>query len=555
MLSIKNVISFSLLSTLSLLASTVFAQTTLLKNIQGYTHNGNEIVQFSAIQFSDDKVDKLFNKGDALPSQNMVVIDGQNKTLIPGLIDAHGHVLNYGFSLLTADLVGTKSERAAVDNVRKYVKKSVQDKQQLSWIHGRGWNQVQWPSKQYPSAKSLDKYFPDTPVVLSRIDGHAIWVNSKAMQIAGVDTLTADIPGGQIVKDTKGNPSGVFVDNAMALIFESIPDFSVEETENILTVAMQSLAEVGLTSVHDAGIDSTNIDAFKQLAKENNMPIRINAMVSIDDKNIDGILKQGHFTADNQMLTINSVKISADGALGSRGAALIKDYSDLPGHKGLLLYDEPTLYSLMKKAMQAGFQVNTHAIGDNANKLVIDNYETLIKSTNTKHLRHRVEHAQVLRLIDIPRFKELGIIASMQATHATSDKNMAESRVGKDRIKGAYAWRSLINAGAVIAAGSDFPVEYPNPFYGLHASVTRQDKQNQPKSGWYSNEAMTLAEAFKSFTLDAAYAGHQEKEIGSLEANKKADFILLDQNIFTISAENIWKTKVLQTWVNGKQVH
>jgi predicted amidohydrolase YtcJ len=255
------------------------------------------------------------------------------------------------------------------------------------------------------------------------------------------------------------------------------------------------------------------------------------------------------------MLNFNSVKIQADGALGSRGASLIADYSDHAGHKGLMLHEKEALTLYMNTAMNAGFQVNTHAIGDNANKVVLDLYQAQIKATQTEALRHRVEHAQILRLSDIPRFSELNIIASMQATHATSDKNMAVDRIGKQRILGAYAWRKLMNANAVIAAGSDFPVESPNPFFGLHSSVTRQDQQNLPENGWYNEESMTRLEAFRSFTIDAAYSAHQEKVIGSLAAGKKADFILLENNYFTQNQQNIWNNKVLATWVNGKQVY
>lgn len=534
-----------------LISPSIFATTTIIENIQGYSHNGQQLQQFKAVQFTDDKIDKVFFSHDTIPASKKIErIDGKGKTLLPGLIDAHGHVLSYGISLQSAELYNTSSEHDAAKQVAEFVKNNPQK----SWIKGRGWNQVQWPNNSFPSTASLDAHFKNKPVALNRVDGHAVWVNSKALQIAGITKDTKEVDGGQIIRDNEGNPTGVFVDNAMSLIYAKIPHLNAAETQATLKLAMQSLAQVGLTSVHDAGIDSNNVEAFKQLNKNDEMTIRINAMIYADDKNIEQHFAQGPFASDDQKLTINSVKISADGALGSRGAALINDYSDLPHHRGLLLHNESELRKLMKQSMQAGFQVNTHAIGDNANKLVIDNYEQLIIETKTKHLRHRVEHAQVLQLSDIPRFAEVGIIASMQATHATSDKNMAEDRLGSERIKGAYAWRSLIKANAIIAAGSDFPVEYPNPFYGLHASVTRQDRNNQPDYGWYKNEGMTVTEAFKSFTIDAAYSGHQEKVIGSIEANKKADFILIDQDIFSIDARNIWKTKVLNTWVNGKEV-
>ena len=528
-----------------------FSQTTLLKNINGYSlNNSGTLIQFSAIQFTDDKIDKLFTTKDKLPQTNIQVIDGQGKTLLPGLIDSHGHVLSYGQSLMQVNLNGVLSEQSAIQRAIDF-HKSNQDSQ---WLLGRGWNQVLWEKKQYPQAISLDEYFKNTPIWFERVDGHAGWANSKAMQLAGVDRTSISPDGGEIIKDAKGNPTGVFIDNAMNLIVDSIPKTSVKEMKLALIKAMKALAKVGLTSVHDAGISNTNIEVYKSLAAENNMPIRVNAMIDINDEKLNSLLDQGVFqTADNKFI-INSVKISADGALGSRGAALIEEYSDLASHKGLLLYNQQTLSLLIKTAMEAGFQVNTHAIGDKANKIVLDLYEEYIVNNKIKQMRHRIEHAQILRLDDIPRFSQLGVIASMQATHATSDKNMAQERLGAQRILGAYAWQKLINANAIIAGGSDFPVESANPFFGLHASVTRQDQKNKPDTGWLPKESMSIKQAFKTFTVNAAYAAHQEKIIGTLERNKKADFILLDQDIFKIDSSEIWKTKVLQTWVGGKKI-
>ncbi|MDN3653219.1 amidohydrolase family protein [Thalassotalea ponticola] len=534
-----------------LMASSALAQTSLLKNINGYTMENGKLVKFHAIKYSDDTIDKIFKDGETLPSTDQLqVIDGKQKTVLPGLIDAHGHVLNYGLSLIRANLVDSTSEQDAVSIVSRYSKQNPT----IKWLQGRGWNQERWENKSFPSASSLDRVIADKPVVLARIDGHAIWVNSKAMQLANIDRHTDDVDGGEIVRDSDGNPTGVFIDNAMQLVYDTIPDMTVAEKEHALTMAMQSLAAVGLTSVHDAGINSDNLQAYKNLSTRKQMPIRINAMLDATDPLYSKHLNDGHVRSDDDTLVMHSVKISADGALGSRGAALIEDYTDKPHHKGLLLHSKHRLTDLVQQAMQAGFQVNTHAIGDDANKLVLDTYQQLIQQTQSGAMRHRVEHAQVLQLSDIPRFAELNIIASMQATHATSDKNMAEDRLGNQRIKGAYAWRSLLDSGAVIAAGSDFPVEYPNPFFGLHASVTRQDHANQPRDGWYKNEAMTLTEAFNSFTLGAAYAGHQENIIGSLEAGKKADFIIVDRDIFSIDSKDIWKTQVLATYVNGQPV-
>ena len=538
--------SFSLVTQLAL------AETTLITNVQGYTLDGDKLKQFSAIQFTDDKIDRTYNDAQKLPqSTEIKIIDGQGKTLLPGLIDAHGHILSYGLSLLQANLSGTLSEGSAVNAAVNYAKANPD----ITWIQGRGWNQVQWSNKQFPTAKSLDKYFPETPVWLRRVDGHAGWANTKAMELAGITSATVSPVGGEIIRDENNKPSGIFIDNAMDLIIRSIAPLTKQEQKIALNKALHKLASFGLTSVHDAGIFTDNLQLFKELNADNSLPIRINAMLYLPSINWQSTIKQGPFTSSNDMLNFNSVKIQADGALGSRGASLLDDYSDHAGHKGLLLHNKEALNLYMSTAMNAGFQVNTHAIGDNANKVILDLYQTQIKATNSRALRHRIEHAQILAISDIPRFAQLNIIASMQATHATSDKNMAVKRIGEERILGAYAWRKLINAQAVIAAGSDFPVESPNPFFGLHAAVTRQDHQNKPEAGWYSGESMTRLEALRSFTIDAAFAGHQEKIIGSLVSGKKADFILVENNYFSEKKENIWKNKVLSTWVNGHKVY
>ena len=536
----------------SLLSSLALGDTTLLTNVNGYTLDTNRnLVRFTALQFSDDVVDRFFIEDEETPEMADEIIDGGGKTVIPGLIDAHGHVLNYGLSLLRVDLVGTTTEAEAASRVAAFSNENPE----LEWIQGRGWNQVLWDSNNFPNAASLDALISDKPIWLSRVDGHAGWANSAAMELAGITRQTEDPNGGQIIRDENGDATGVFIDNAMALVRGNIPPLTIEETKYALTTSMSSLAKFGLTSVHDAGAGSGTITAFKQLANEQAMPIRVNVVISSGDESYELLLANGHYKSADDTLSINSVKIAADGALGSRGAALIDDYSDFPGHNGLLLLDQERLEYLMRAAMNSGFQVNTHAIGDAANMIVLDTYEQLIRESNSRGLRHRVEHAQVLRYEDIVRFAELGVIPSMQSTHATSDKNMAQDRLGEVRIEGAYAWRKIMDTGARIANGSDFPVESPNPFFGLHAAITRQDKDNQPDGGWFPEESMTTEEAFASFTIDAAYAGHQETIIGTLEAGKKADFILLDQDIFAVSPTEIWKTQVLETWVEGEKVN
>ena len=461
------------LSILALVPSLAWANTQIIYNVNGYTPLGNGISTFSAVAFENDKITKVYQAGEAVPkSKDITLIDGKGKTLLPGLIDAHGHVLGYGLGISRVNLMGVESEQAAVAKVKKFSKENNTE----GWVLGRGWNQVIWPSNSFPTKESLDKAFPNQAVWLKRVDGHAGWANSKALAIAGITSTTQSPDGGEIIKDSTGEPTGVFIDNAMYLIDKAIKPLTVAQEAKVLKKAMQSLAEQGLTSVHDAGISNQTIAAYQMLASKNDMPIRIYAMADATDKGFDATLANGIVIDPQEKFVLRSVKISADGALGSRGAALHQSYSDKHNHKGLLLHNPKELTALINKSMQAGFQVNTHAIGDKANTLVLDNYEQLMPKTKTQQLRHRVEHAQILQLEDIPRFAELGVIPSMQATHATSDKNMAEDRLGKERLAGAYAWRKLLNTGVKIANGSDFPVEYANPFYGLHASC------NSPRS-------------------------------------------------------------------------
>jgi predicted amidohydrolase YtcJ len=382
-----------------------------------------------------------------------------------------------------------------------------------------------------------------------------MWVNSKALALAGIDASTPDPEGGQIIRDRSGEPSGVLVDNAMDLVFEAIGVASLEAVEADIVRGLEAAAATGLTSVHDAGVSAQEIQAYRNLQTAGRLPIRVYPMLSVLDPDNDPLLAEGPFRSEDGMLHVRSVKISADGALGSRGAALHRDYSDMPDHTGLLLLSDEELSQHIGRSAQAGFQVNVHAIGDLANTRVLEKFADINQSPKIRAQRHRVEHAQILRPQDINQFAKLDVIASIQPTHATSDKNMAEDRLGASRLEGAYAWNTLLRSQARLAGGSDFPVEPANPLYGLHAAVTRTDREGEPLGGWRPEEKLSRAEALSLFTEWAAYAGHEEEFLGRLAPGFAADFVLVKDDFFAQSEQAIWQNEVLATVVAGKVVY
>ena len=539
-----------LIACLFFLSSLVLAAPSHIGNVKGYTlDNAGELIRFSNMVFDGGKVVAIGAEELSQTYPNATFIDGQNKVLLPGLIDAHGHVMGLGETLLEVDLRESQSALDAAKMVQAYAK----NQQGLAWITGRGWNQVLWPGKAYPTANLLDEYVNDKPVVLSRVDGHASWVNSKALEIAGITRDTLDPPGGKIVRDKKGNPTGVLIDNAESLLLKYLPKTSEAILTAQLNAAGKHLLSEGITSVHDAGIDVAVYDYYQKRVAEHSLPVRIYPMIAATSPQLNQLLEKGHVQDQYDWLSVRSVKLYGDGALGSRGAALLQPYSDDPDNSGLLVTRERDLKPLFDLVLGNGFQLNFHAIGDKANRLALDQFADSFNRIGGKSLRNRVEHAQVINVDDIPRFKTLNIIPAMQPTHATSDMNMAENRVGADRLKGAYAWQTFLKQSSVVAFGSDFPVELSNPFFGLHAAVTRQNRNDSPIKGWIPSEAVTVKQAFRGFTLDAAYAAHQENILGGLTEGKWADFILIDQDIFTISPQNIWKVQVLETWIAGEK--
>jgi predicted amidohydrolase YtcJ len=486
-----------------------------------------------------------------LRGPNTRVIDLNGRTVVPGMIDAHVHLLNLGNSLRNVDLVGTSS----YDQVVARVVARARETPPGTWILGRGWDQNDWGVTQFPTHEALSRAVPNHPVVLTRIDGHATLVNAAAMRAAGVTAQTQDPAGGRFERAADGSLTGVLVDAAMGLVNRHVPAASRDQMKTAVQSAIAEMNRWGLTSVHDAGVSRAVIDVYEEVAREGQFNIRDYVMVANNDESINHYLQRGpQLGLYDGRLWIKSIKISADGALGSRGASLIEPYADDPRNSGLALVPAGRVRDVGIKALRSGFQLNVHAIGDRANRTVLDEFEQAFDSVPLADHRFRIEHAQIIHPDDVPRFAELGVIPSMQASHQTSDMYWAVNRLGPTRVLGAYAWRSLLNSGVIIANGSDLPVERTNPLISFMASVARQDARGWPAGGWFPEQRMTREEALKSMTIWAAYSGFMEKEVGSLAPGKLADFVVLDQDIMRVPPELILSTNVLATYLGGRAV-
>jgi predicted amidohydrolase YtcJ len=477
------------------------------------------------------------------------VVDLAGAVVVPGLTDAHGHVRGLGALRRALDVRGLSKER-----ILARVKSRAAAAAEGEWIRGRNWDQNRWADTSFPTAADLEAAAPKTPVVLWRVDGHAIWVNAAALRAAGITKGTGDPPGGRIERLEDGSPAGVFVDNAMALVTRAIPAPGPDEIRKDILAGLEACARAGLTGVGEAsGSSLEDLAILEKLAKEAKLPIRVYATVG--PKALDAMLARGPIFEGR--LTVRALKVVADGALGSRGAALLADYSDAPGNRGLDVTPPEETERLVEKALRGGFQVWTHAIGDRANRETLDAYRKALDAAHPADPRMRIEHAQVLSLRDVPRFAKLGVIASVQPTHATSDMPWVESRLGPGRLEGAYAWRTLLKGGAHLAGGSDFAVESENPLLGIYAAVTRQDLDGHPPGGWRIEEALTRAEAFRLFTADNAYAEFAETRRGRIAPTYDADFTVLDRDVFseTTPASEIPKARVVMTVVGGEIVY
>ena len=525
------------------LLATSAAADTLVSNINGIQvgADGN-LQQFGALVVTDDgKVRQTIAHPELVRLAGITsTIDGGGRTLLPGLIDAHGHVLDLGMAQMTVQLVGTSSIADLQTRLRNYAAAHPSD----AWIIGFGWNQELWPDKRFPTAADLDAVVSDRPVVLERVDGHAVVANSAAMKAAGVTAQTAVPAGGRM-------ENGLFVDAARDLIDKASPPRTPAQSDEALAKAQEQLLSVGVTGV---GSMSTSVDDWETMKRAGETgALNVRLMVYLGGTEaIAAVPKPTPWLYGDRLRAVG-IKLFADGALGSRGAWLKQPYADKPDTRGLQFHSDAEMMTLAETAASHGFQIATHAIGDAAIAQVISTYEQLSKSYGSDR-RWRIEHFQIADPKDIPRLAPAGIIASMQPTHQTSDRLMAEKRLGPNRLAGAYAWQSVLKSGARLAFGTDFPVESPNPFPGLSAAVSRQDVNGQPPGGWIPGERLTFAEALSAYTRGAAYAGFAEDKIGALEPGKWADFILIDHDPTKVDPQALARTEVLETWVAGKKV-
>ena len=488
----------------------------------------------------------------ALIGAQTEVLDLDGQTVIPGMTDAHAHVLGLGQALRNVDLVGTASYEAVIARVAARAKEIPKGE----WIIGRGWDQNDWGDTRWPSHEALSRAVPDHPVYLERVDGHAALANAMAMQRAGLTRASKDPSGGQIVRDARGEPMGVLVDNAQGLVERSIPAATRAQTKAMIAAAITEMHRWGLTGVHDAGASAQTLELYEELGREGALDLRLYAMISDHAPTLEAWFRRGPQSGlFDGRLWVRSIKLYQDGALGSRGAALLEPYSDDAATSGLLVSAPAHIREVADRALVAGFQVNTHAIGDRGNRLVLDAYQAALDARPTADHRFRVEHAQILHSDDIPRFAALGVIPSMQASHQTSDMYWAGNRLGETRLRGAYAWRSLLETGTIIPNGSDFPVEYVDPLISFKASVSRQDAKGWPVGGWFPEQRMTREEALKSMTIWPAYAAFQEAELGSLTPGKHADFVVLDQDLLRIPDAMLAQVRVRSTWFAGRKVY
>ena len=522
----------------------------LIDNVNGMTLDSKgKVIRFTGMVIDDEgRVKQLLDRRDKRPREMDFQFDGKGQNLVPGFFDAHGHVMDMGFGALTLDLSETRSLAEALARIAQYAA----DNPNRQWIMGSGWNQEVWGLGRFPTAAELDSVVADRPVFLSRVDGHAAWANSAAMKAAGVSAASKSPSGGTIVK-TAGKPTGVFVDAAIGLFKDAIPAPKPAERDLALSKAQDMLLANGVTSIADMGTELQDWQSYRRAGDKGRLKIRIISYAAGIDNMIAIAGPAPSPWLYDDHLKLAGVKLYVDGALGSRGALLKQPYADMPGESGLALLSSAQLKNNMSRAAMDGFQTAVHAIGDKANDEALSAIEEL-NETYKGDRRWRIEHAQIIDPVDISRFAATGTIASVQPVHQTSDRLMAEARLGPDRLAGAYAWKSLLDSGAILAFGTDVPVESSSPFPGLAAAITREDASGQPFGGWMPEQRLAREQAWQAYTIGAAYAAFAEDRLGSLEPGKRADFIIIDQDLLLATPAQIRATRILQTWVDGKPV-
>ena len=517
----------------------------LVINAKAYTVD-SDFTTAEAFAVTDGRIVELGSTSDLILKYTAKkTLDAKQKTILPGLIDAHAHLYNLGLKLSRVDLDGTVSYKDVISRVQEFKNKFPQ----TEYIIGRGWDQNDWIIKEFPTKDTLDLLFPDTPVALTRIDGHAMIVNQKALDKANIDASTP-VFGGEIVQNN-GKLTGILIDNPMSKIRVTFPELDKAAQTTALKSAEDIAISLGLTSLVDAGLNSDVIHLIDDLQNMGELKMRIYAMIRNDEENISEFLESGILKTDR--LNVRSVKVYADGALGSRGAVLKEPYSDKEDHFGSLIIDLNDFKTLAVRLYNSEFQMNTHAIGDSANYVVLKTYDSLLQ--NDENRRWRVEHAQVMSDKDFKYFDGKNIIPSVQPTHATSDMYWAEDRLGEQRTRFAYAYKTLLNNAGKVALGTDFPIENVNPFLTFYAAVSRQDLENYPEGGFNPDERLSREETLKGMTIWAAYANFEDDEKGSLEPGKFADFILVDQDPMEVELNKIPATKVLSTYIGGENVY
>lgn len=544
----KSILRASLAGLLAALATPALADT-LVDNVEGITIDENgELKRFTGLVFNDEGIiTQTLERGEERP-QTEYGIDGEGQVMLPGMIDAHVHVMDLGFGALTLDLSGTTSLEEALALIKTFA----EENEGRPWILGRGWNQEKWGLGRFPTAAELDAVVPDRPVWLERADNHANWANSRAMELAGVTAETPDVAGGQVIRNASGAPSGVFVDNAKALVQKVVPPPRPSDRDAAFAKAQQRLLAYGVTAVADMRTTMEDWQTFRRAGDTGNLRIRIvSYAVNTETMELIGGPGPTPWLYDDR-LRLNGIKLFVDGALGSRGALLLKPYKDKMDQMGLPLLSPTELRNLMSRAALDNFQTAIHAIGDAANRDVLLAIKEL-SDTYTGDRRWRVEHAQIVDPSDLERFGRHGTIASMQPLHQTSDMHMAEARLGEDRLGGAYAWRSILTVGGRLAFGSDTPVEPADPFAGLAVAISRSDENGQPFGGWRAQEVVSRTEALKAYTADAAYAGFAEGRYGRLVPGERADFLLVDRDPFLSSPAQIRETRIYEVWVGGRK--